>query len=325
MDHFEELVLNSKQAKQYIKFWYRYVDDILICFDGTSRQLESFLDFVNTINNKIQFTLERECDREITFLDLRIKNVENKFIFDIFRKPTFTDTTIPVDSVHPSSQKLSSYYAMIYRALTLPLSNENLEKELNTIKIIATNNGFESKIINQIKHKVLRKLTLSSIIMEDKENDFFRTLTYFGKISEKIAGVLRKQVTNITFKPAVKLGNLLINNKDRCEKNKKSGVYKLTCQDCQGVYIGQTGRSFETRKKEHWRSLRLKKSDSTFANHLMEEGHKPSSDMKILHVQSKGFKLDVLEAMEVYKNKKESQILLNEQTELFNSRLFPLL
>ena len=31
----------------------------------------------------------------------------------------------------------------------------------------------------------------------------------------------------------------------------KSDVYKLNCNDCDAVYIGQTGRSFKKRHKEH--------------------------------------------------------------------------
>ena len=36
----------------------------------------------------------------------------------------------------------------------------------------------------------------------------------------------------------------------------KSGVYKLNCNDCDAIYIGQTGRSFKKRHIEHEASLR---------------------------------------------------------------------
>lgn len=50
MDHLEDRILNSKQAKVCVKFWYRYVDDILVCFDGTSRQRDNFVEFINSMN-----------------------------------------------------------------------------------------------------------------------------------------------------------------------------------------------------------------------------------------------------------------------------------
>ena len=36
----------------------------------------------------------------------------------------------------------------------------------------------------------------------------------------------------------------------------KHVVYKIPCLDCTGVYIGETGRSFKTRPKEHQRDVK---------------------------------------------------------------------
>ena len=50
------------------------------------------------------------------------------------------------------------------------------------------------------------------------------------------------------------LSSQLINNKlDKIEKINKSGIYKLSinCSNCDTIYIGQTGRSFKKRYKEH--------------------------------------------------------------------------
>ena len=61
----------------------------------------------------------------------------------------------------------------------------------------------------------------------------------------------------------------------------KSDVYKLNCNDCDAVYIGQTGRSFKKRHKEHEASLRqLIRNQPTnpdftsaFTNHLYSLDH----------------------------------------------------
>ena len=40
--------------------------------------------------------------------------------------------------------------------------------------------------------------------------------------------------------------------KDKINKFDQRGVvYKISCLDCTGVYIGETGRSFKIRRKEH--------------------------------------------------------------------------
>jgi hypothetical protein len=39
---------------------------------------------------------------------------------------------------------------------------------------------------------------------------------------------------------------------DPQQQYKKSGIYCLTCPDCQKKYVSQTGRSFHKRYKEHF-------------------------------------------------------------------------
>jgi hypothetical protein len=53
----------------------------------------------------------------------------------------------------------------------------------------------------------------------------------------------------------------------------KSGIYELRCDDCSAVYIGQTGRKFKERMKEHEASFRKENCISLFAKHLVEKKH----------------------------------------------------
>jgi hypothetical protein len=52
------------------------------------------------------------------------------------------------------------------------------------------------------------------------------------------------------------------------------GVYRIPCE-CGKVYIGETGRSIETRYKEHMGQLRLDQpKKSAVAEHGINAGHK---------------------------------------------------
>ena len=53
----------------------------------------------------------------------------------------------------------------------------------------------------------------------------------------------------------------------------KTGVYKIKCEQCDCFYIGQTDRSFKQRLKEHLPAIKTKAQKSSFAQHIVDEGH----------------------------------------------------
>ena len=103
------------------------------------------------------------------------------------------------------------------------------------------------------------------------------------------------------------LGRLLVNNKDKKDILEKSGVYKISCADCEAVYIGQSGRSVKTRLKEHKTSILSNIKNSGMSTHCIEENHFINfNKTKLLHSENKGKRLDLLEQLEIKKSLKNS-------------------
>ena len=50
-------------------------------------------------------------------------------------------------------------------------------------------------------------------------------------------------------------------------------VYKIPCSDCCWSYVGETGRCFKTRRKEHQRNLKNYTRGSNIANHAWQNNH----------------------------------------------------
>ena len=93
----------------------------------------------------------------------------------------------------------------------------------------------------------------------------------------------------------------------------KSGVYQLSCNNCTGIYIGQSGRNFKLRVNEHQKAYKNGSTQSHFAKHLLEYNHSLDFKPKILHIAKKGSRLNVLEKMEIIqKNSNPGYILTNE-------------
>jgi len=66
--------------------------------------------------------------------------------------------------------------------------------------------------------------------------------------------------------------NLCLKIKDRIDANQQKGnVYKIPCKDCDGIYIGETGRAFQTHLNEHQRDLKSEKLASLKESELCKK------------------------------------------------------
>jgi hypothetical protein len=91
--------------KSQIIDYYRYVDDILIIYNAHTTNINDVLDKFNKIHPKIKFTIEKEENNRINFLDLTISKTRNRIQLAIYRKSTTTDLIIHNDSCHPLNIK----------------------------------------------------------------------------------------------------------------------------------------------------------------------------------------------------------------------------
>lgn len=311
MDYFENKYF---VGQPHILYYYRYVDDIIMCWTGTLRQIDIFVRKINNLHPKIKFTLELEVDKALNFLDLTVSRIDNRHDFQIYRKPTYTDVTIPESSCHPFQHKLAAYRSFIHRLMSVPLSQDNYNKELSVIYYIAESNGYNRNMIDGIIKGKRRNMVRSLLypLPLERPQKYVGSLTYLGSVSDRVSKTLARNEIRVAFKTNNSLRQLC-NGKDRLEDHKKSGVYKLVCDECNGIYVGQTGRNFQTRYKEHLAAYRNNCPErSHFAKHLIDTGHSLNNNhsFSILHTCNKGFRLSVLENLEIIK--------YNTSTTLFN-------
>ncbi len=278
----------------------RYVDDTLVAFNGNSRQIEMLHGFLNNITPKLKFTLEIEKNNAINFLDLTLHKIDKKFEFKIYRKPTTSNQTIHATSYHPMPQKLAAYNSMVHRLLHVPLNQDQYIHEVNIIKHIAIANGFKSSMVDRL----ISKHRASKYRVNNIDGIKYACVEYSHNINNTLKKELQKEKIQLAFRTTNHLKNFLTEKQKSKNKFANNGVYKIKCADCPSVYIGQTGRSFQTRFKEHWPNRKINKQKSTFAQHLIDSNHnvEPIEDsLEVLHVCRKGRKLDSLEEFEIYK------------------------
>ena len=200
----EEYIINvNNPFLDRIKKYHRKVDDTFFIFNGTKRAMESFYQYVNNVHPSVKFTMELSIDNILNFLDLTIKNVDNKLEVKVYRKPTYCDSLIPYRSNHPKIQKLAGIRALVNRAFNLPMNKYDFEAEIETIHLICRNNGYPNFWVNTIIKEVAKKRMRIDRTEKNSSNQKFVGLKYFNKSSEVIGRIFK----NHGYTPAFKTSN----------------------------------------------------------------------------------------------------------------------
>ena len=95
-------------------FYFRYVDDILLCVPSNS--IDHTLNTFNTYDKNLQFTVEIAQYKSISFLDVKIIIDQHRHIItNWYRKPTFSGRYLNYNSHHPLSNKIAIIYCLVDR------------------------------------------------------------------------------------------------------------------------------------------------------------------------------------------------------------------
>jgi Reverse transcriptase (RNA-dependent DNA polymerase) len=328
MNSFEIKILKDIDKERRIKKWIRYVDDILIVWEGEVNEFKKFTEQLNNIEKTIKFQ-EEIGGLEINFLDINIKIEDNKLKFDIYRKGTYSDLIIPQESYHPVNYKMAALNSFCYRAINY-LENEELkQKELKKIQQIAKNNNYNPKIINRIVKKIEENKEIENNKKEktNEEKKYKGAITYIGYQTKMLQKCFEKYEIQIGIKKTKNVFEYIKNDKtEEIPLTEKSGVYKLKCGECNKIYLGETGRKFKIRMNEHAKGEGVRVTNSLYARHFNESGHKfinPKENMEIIKIENNPQKRKLIEELEILKVKKEDKNkLMNIKVDFTNEEIF---
>ena len=88
---------------------------------------------------------------------------------------------------------------------------------------------------------------------------FLILLGLFVSVTNKPMNTLQQQFSAPKFRPA--------------PDSQTNVVYKIPCANCSWCYIGETGRAFNTRRKEHLRNVKTAAKGFRIANHAWSHDH----------------------------------------------------
>jgi tRNA U38,U39,U40 pseudouridine synthase TruA len=145
-----------------------------------------------------------------------------------------------------------------------------------------------------------------------------------GKETRYITKLFKTSDIRIAFTTRDNLRHLLNNNHNHTARNpyNNSGVYQLTCSECDKRYIRQSDRPFHIRFKKHAREYTYATNKSNYAKHLLENNHtlQPMEKcMSVLYSTGKGPLLNTLEDFYIYRETLKDNQLNDKNTVAPNS------
>jgi hypothetical protein len=247
--------------------------------------------------------MELEENGSIPFLYLLIsRKSDGNLGHAVYRKKTHTKNYLHANSHHHPKKKLGVLKTLATRAIRIS-DETHLEQEKDHLSVVFKNIGYKHKDIMNAINKALEKTDKNSNPLEDQNPNRKAYLPYIQGVTDKIAKILSKKEIKTSFKPHETIKQNLRSVKDKLDPHKSKGIYKIECSygEC---YIGEIGRSFQTRIKEHGADIKNERiHTSALAEHsLKTKHHVRLEDTKILAKEEHLFKRCIREAIEIRKH-----------------------
>lgn len=165
----------------------RYVDD---CFCIARREhVDQILEIFNSFHERLQFTVEREENEQLKFLDMMVRRKDGRLEKTWLPKQE-KGRYLDYNSESPHSHKRNTAIALVDRAIKLT-DAENRPQAINAVKTILKCNNYPGWFIqNVLKQRVHKHYNGLQDVRETSETKYVST-PYVPCLSEKLQKILK--------------------------------------------------------------------------------------------------------------------------------------
>jgi hypothetical protein len=104
----ENTTIYQLLIRHKVEGYFRYIGDILVMYKVDNTNIQRLLEEFNNLATSMKFTLEKEQNNRINFLDITITKDHDGLSFENDRKPSTTDIIIPNDLCYPWEHKTAA-------------------------------------------------------------------------------------------------------------------------------------------------------------------------------------------------------------------------
>ncbi|XP_015118396.1 uncharacterized protein LOC107042039 [Diachasma alloeum] len=303
MDHVLSKVLEKIPVRiSWVKL---YVDDTLLAVP--TEAVEAIREAFNSIHPRIQFTVERETEGAICFLDVKVIREENGLLrTNWYQKPTSAGRVVNYRSNHPTSQKIGVVFGLLHRAIGLSHGSFH-EENVSRVRRVLVNNNYPAKFISKCVRNFRERRDLQTAGAVREHRRVFRLPLITG-LSQRLNRGMRHTDSRFVMYNLRKVGDLYSRLKDETPIFDRFGVvYKIPCE-CEKCYLGQTKQLLRERVSQHRRDCEPRKFNKEEKNvlafhHFTTEQCFKFEETSILDVAPNWRKRNISEMVHISLNK----------------------
>ena len=176
------------------------MDDTMLIFACES-DADKFHAWMNLQHQNISFTIEKEANNRLAFLDvLIIRSVDGTLLTSVYRKPSFSGLYLRWTSFVPKSFKRGVINCLLFRAWKLCTDYDLFHKEVLFIKDILMANGYPANFIESCVHKFIDSKinrTITQPVYGPDKKRLVLTLPFCGTSSLKLKRQLRRMINAV--------------------------------------------------------------------------------------------------------------------------------
>lgn len=276
-----------------------YVDDLFMTIPADKSDI--ILTVFNSIDSKIQFTLEEEVSGKLPYLDVLVwRTEEGSLVTSWFRKSYNSGRILNYNSNHPLSQKLGVVQGFLNRAIRLS-HDSKVEESVDMVRRLLLSNNYPISTIRKCEKITSERIKNKIGGNTNRLQWSFSRFPYVCGLSPRIGNLFRQTNCKLVFYNISKVKNLYSQLKDKIKKEDRSSlVYRIPCS-CGRWYVGQTRQKLKKRTAQHKSDCRIEsynKNNKTAlaVHHFENEGHNFQFDkVEILDLESNFLKRNISE------------------------------
>ena len=172
------------------------MDDTFAIF-GSELDCDHFKGKLNLVHPALKFTVEKEQNNSLNFLDVLVEKDGTGFLTSLYRKPTFTGQYISWTSFGPKTRKISLIKTLVHRALMI-CSKTKLGSELDKIKQLLIENGYPADVLLSCINQKVANFAAEKTFGPEKCPVYLK-LPWIGNVSSKFENQINTAITSCFY------------------------------------------------------------------------------------------------------------------------------